>query len=160
MTRSASASLQRSEFEDFLFAPIGEESNGMSLSVISALARLDLDPWLEAGNLARMPTKTATERVAQLISSLPERKSARLDPEAIAIRLIALLPRQGSSKALKDAPARRAGAAINSQVIAIAILLAFLLSTQFLKRSRESPAQTDGDRAPASSTVSPPGLER
>jgi len=46
MTRSATVSLQRSEFDDFLFAPIGDEKNGMLLSVISALARLDLDPWL------------------------------------------------------------------------------------------------------------------
>jgi hypothetical protein len=36
------------EFENFLFAPIGEDSNGMVLSVLSALARLDIDPWQEA----------------------------------------------------------------------------------------------------------------
>jgi hypothetical protein len=41
-------SLPRSEFGAFLFASIGEESNGMALSVISALARLGIDPWQEA----------------------------------------------------------------------------------------------------------------
>jgi len=30
------------EFDAFLFAPIGDEGNGQSLSVISALARLDV----------------------------------------------------------------------------------------------------------------------
>jgi hypothetical protein len=37
-----------SEFDDFLYASIGEDSNGVLLSVLSALARLDVDPWEEA----------------------------------------------------------------------------------------------------------------
>jgi hypothetical protein len=48
MTYSGSASRLGSEFDDFLFAPIGEDRNGMLLSVLSALARLDIDPWQEA----------------------------------------------------------------------------------------------------------------
>jgi hypothetical protein len=38
-----SASLLGPEFDDFLFATIGEQGNGMLLSVASALARLDAD---------------------------------------------------------------------------------------------------------------------
>ncbi len=41
-----------SEFDNFLFAPIGVDKNGMVLSVVSALARLDVDPWEEAEELA------------------------------------------------------------------------------------------------------------
>lgn len=44
-------SLPNSEFNAFVFAPIGEERNGMLLSVMSALARRDIDPWQEAARL-------------------------------------------------------------------------------------------------------------
>ena len=36
------------EFDDFLCASIGEEENGMALSVMSAFARRNVDPWEEA----------------------------------------------------------------------------------------------------------------
>ena len=63
MKHPATVVAQRSEFDRFLFAPIGEEKNGMLLSVLSALARLDLDPWREAAELARMPKHTAKQRL-------------------------------------------------------------------------------------------------
>jgi hypothetical protein len=44
MTRVTAATLGM-EFDDFLFAPIGDDRNGMLLSVLSVLARLDFDPW-------------------------------------------------------------------------------------------------------------------
>jgi hypothetical protein len=156
ITRSASASVQRPEFDDFLFAPIGDERNGMLLSVISALARLDLDPWSEAARLARMPRETATERMTSLISALPDETSAHRDPEAIAARLIALLPCPGASSAPQRAPLPGATAAISPGVIIFVILMAFLLSNQFLMRSRQPPAQAESARAPASSMVAPP----
>jgi hypothetical protein len=98
MTGSVWATSLGSEFDDFLFAPIAEESNGMLLSVISALARLDLDPWQEAIKLAGLPRETATKRLASLlIAALTGGPSAHLDPGTIAARLIALLPRRASS---------------------------------------------------------------
>src|ERR1700751_4445600 len=88
MTRSASFSVLASEFDDFLFAPIGEDRNGMLLSVLSALARLDVDPWQEAAELARLPGETGTQRLASLIAALPDRPSPHLDPGTIAARLV------------------------------------------------------------------------
>jgi hypothetical protein len=70
MVHSQSACLLGPEFDDFLFAPLGEEKNGMLLRVVSALARLDLDPWQETTSLARLPKETATERLAALIAAL------------------------------------------------------------------------------------------
>jgi hypothetical protein len=58
MTRSAMTALLGPEFDAFLYAPVDEEGNGVLLSVLSALARLDVDPWREAAELARMPTIT------------------------------------------------------------------------------------------------------
>lgn len=60
MIRSTSVSVLGSEFDDFLFAPIGEDKNDMPLSMLSALARLDIDPWQEAAELSRLPEETAT----------------------------------------------------------------------------------------------------
>ena len=72
MTRSSVDLHLAPEFEDFLFAPVGEDEHGMLLSVLSALARLNIDPWREAAKLAGMPVKTATERLASLIAALPD----------------------------------------------------------------------------------------
>src|SRR5665213_2108083 len=96
MTRSSLASVLAPEFDDFLFAPIGEERNGMPLSVVSALARLDVDPWQEAANLAELPRTTATRRLTSLIATLPDKPTTNLAPGANAASLIARLPRRAS----------------------------------------------------------------
>jgi hypothetical protein len=49
MTRSSSAFRLGSEFDDFLFAPIGgQDRDGLMVSVLSALARVNFDPWQES----------------------------------------------------------------------------------------------------------------
>ena len=44
ITRSRKPDFLGAEFNEFLFAPIGADATGTSLTVVSALARLDLDP--------------------------------------------------------------------------------------------------------------------
>src|SRR5271156_2665800 len=83
------------EFNDFLFAPIGADRNGGYLSVVSALARLDLDPWAEAAKLAKLPVEIATQKLSSLLQEVP---LARQDPGQIAARLVALLPRGLNAK--------------------------------------------------------------
>ncbi len=155
MTRSASISRLTSEFDDFLFAPIGDERNGMLLSVLSALARLGVDPWLEAAHLTHMPEETATERMASLIAALPDRPSAQPDSASVAARLIALLPRGNATNKALRAPTPDGPAAAKSQTILFVTLMALLLGAQFFTASRQSPAPVGGEIAPASSTVSP-----
>jgi len=46
--------LRRSRLNDFLFAVVGREANGMTLSVVSVFARLENDPWQEASRLAKV----------------------------------------------------------------------------------------------------------
>jgi hypothetical protein len=48
MTPAASISFFRPEFDDFLYAAIYTDKDGMPLSVLSALARMNVDPWEEA----------------------------------------------------------------------------------------------------------------
>ena len=83
-----------SEFDQFLYASVEEGGSGAHLSVLSALARLEVDPWQEAANLAQMSRESATQRLASLIDSLPGKSLAHLNCRTVAARLIALLPRQ------------------------------------------------------------------
>jgi hypothetical protein len=150
MTGSASVSLRLSEFDDFLFAPIGDEKNGMSLTVLSALARLDVDPWQEAAALARMPKEAVADRMAVLISSLPERPPAHRDPEAIAARLVALLPRQDGSKAPQRVTPASRGDTTKLRVVVFVVLMTVLLSAQFFMRGHQPLAQAENAGGPAS----------
>jgi hypothetical protein len=147
-----------SEFDDFLFAPIAEESNGMMLSVISALARLDLDPWQEANNLAGLPGETATKRLASLLmAALPDGPSARRDPETIAARLTALLPRRAGPNIARritlfgadDVKKLRAGISM------YVVFMVFMLVAQLIMAIRQPSAQIDGVPAQAAVKVSP-----
>jgi hypothetical protein len=159
MTRAASAPRLGSEFNNFLFAPIGEERNGMLLSVLSALARLDVDPWREAAELAGLPGKTATERLASLIAMLPDGPSTPRDTRTIAARLIALLPRPARSEIPLRKPILGAGALTDSRAAKIftilisVIFVAFVLSTQWVVLSPQSSAQADSAQPPAAKTV-------
>jgi hypothetical protein len=83
------------QFNDFLYAPLGEDENGRRVSVLSALARLDIDPWERAAHLHALPGDAAVHELAALVAGLPERYSARAAPERIATALIALMPRRG-----------------------------------------------------------------
>ncbi|MGA9367188.1 MAG: hypothetical protein WBV35_07005, partial [Steroidobacteraceae bacterium] len=79
---AAVASVRRSKFEGFLLASIGEDGNdsGMQLSVLSALARQNLDPWEEAASLSSLPSEMATQRLTSLIAALPQGRSTRPQP--------------------------------------------------------------------------------
>ena len=81
----------RGEFDKFLFALIDDDKIETPLSVLSVLARLNLDPWAEAAALSQMPRPCAVRRLGSLIDALPDR-STQLDVVAISGRLIALLP--------------------------------------------------------------------
>ena len=93
MTHAAPALPIGREFDSFFFASIGEDRHGQPLSVLSALARSDVDPWEEAVALARMSRKKAKARLTALIAALPGEPIAALPLDAIASDLVALLPR-------------------------------------------------------------------
>jgi hypothetical protein len=50
---------------------VGEEQNGIPLSMVSALSRLGLYPWVEAGRLSSLGRREAIEQLARLITKLP-----------------------------------------------------------------------------------------
>ena len=84
--------LQRSDLNQFLFADIGTEANGTTLSVMSVFARRGSDPWTEAGRLAGLPKAEATDSLARMIATMPKTLWALPEAIVIAVRLIGLLP--------------------------------------------------------------------
>jgi hypothetical protein len=135
--RARSSGFLGPEFDDFLFATIGADQNGGYLSVVSALARMDLDPWAEAAKLAKLPAEIATQKLSSLIAALQEIPSARQEPRKIAARLVALLPGGLSVKARpKNFPGGKAmtnsRSAFSVFLCAFALLLAFQAVMHFV----------------------------
>ena len=102
MTLSARFSLLHSDLNDFLFAPVGDQQNGMPLNVISALIRLDVDPWKEAKRLAALPATVAAESLAIMIARLPLSRPDPSDNLETSNRLVALLPKRRHDALAKD----------------------------------------------------------
>lgn len=80
------------QFDDFLFARIDEGSDATPLSVLSMLARLDIDPWEEAAKLARLPRAAAARRLVDCIAATPGAPSAYLNTKTVSDKLLNLLP--------------------------------------------------------------------
>jgi len=78
------------EFQPFLQSKLWEEKNETRLTVLSALARLDIDPWLEAAELAALPKVGAEKRLADRLGKLPGAPSAPLDVDTFCGRSVSL----------------------------------------------------------------------
>ena len=149
MAAALSPFFRDTAFDPFLFSAIGEERNGMLLSMVSALARLDLDPWREAASLSRLPAKAATERLTALLTSMP---SAQIEPPAPAtiLRLINLLPRATP----REAWAPVAAVATRSNLfwpiagVLILVLLATCAEQWAARRTAEAPGVAPMTSAP------------
>lgn len=107
---SSTALAHRPELDEFLYAAIGEERNGMLLTVLSALGRLGLDPWSEADRFSDMPKTLAAQMLAPMIARLPEGLWAAADAQAIATRLVKLLPQRREQKSATAPGSAVAGA--------------------------------------------------
>src|SRR6202522_1694847 len=140
--------LPGSKFNDFLFAPIGEDRDGMLVSVLSGLARSDVDPWQEAARLAELLEETATARLASLIGALPDRVASYPESRTIAARLVALLPLPLASSGVSQGASGSAWAAMNSRPWWIYVVaVSFVLVSQFLIVSHQLLARSDDAEA-------------
>ena len=92
MTLPVRFSLLHSDLNDFLFASVGDQQSGMPLNVVSALTRLDVDPWEAAARLAALPKSLAAEALAPMIAQLPIFRRQHSDNLVISQRLVELLP--------------------------------------------------------------------
>ncbi len=160
MHRTSSLTGPGSQFDVFLFALVGEDSNGLPLSVVSALARMDIDPWEEAAKLAELPPDIAIQRLTDLFSAIPDETLGSSERSVIANRLIALLqhrprfrPRAGPDMPTPETPAM-AGIQPRTYALLFALyVFLFLLFTQ-INMSRRHPQTQDGiDHVALSATV-------
>jgi hypothetical protein len=153
-----------SRYDEFLFASICEEANGMRLSVVSALARMNVDPWEEATRLAAMPS-TIAERT--LISTLGLASDRSFDPsqaESIAARLVRLLPQRQqpqrqqqrrSAAAATTEAARTEAARIGRQRVFYWMMFLALAMAMSLFSPRQD-AKTDVGASPSTSGETSP----
>jgi len=91
-----------SQFENFLFAVIGEGEHGTPLTVISAFARCGKDPWAEAARLAELPEAQAIDNLNSFIAKIPPAWCSIPDGRATAARLRSLLPHPAKVHARKS----------------------------------------------------------
>jgi len=152
MTHAALTPLLGPQFDNFLFASIGDDRSGPLLSVVSALARLDVDPWKEAASLAGMPRDVAKQRLTSLIASLPNCATTGLCPEITAARLIALLPQAESVKTAAASTLRPVVPIPRSRLFLALGVLALLVVGYFVFATGASNAPQDARGAPATTS--------
>lgn len=161
MTRPATLDSLGPEFDPFLCASIGADRNGMPLSVMSALARMDIDPWQEAARLTALPQDAATRSLEALLASRPgaqpqpaqpsasnpsapqptSTQPAGIQPDgtrpdasggATAARLIALLPRRAPVNLQPRNGPAHAGATVLGHHVQLSMVLWLVLMAVLL----------------------------
>ena len=143
-----------SEFDAFLFAPIGEDGNGLTLRVVSVLGRLNLDPWQEASTLAGLPAEAAVRKLASLLAVLT---IPLLEPGVVANHLVALLPHpatltRGPIRTVRAELIARPRLALRAIVLALWILCLLALQVTAIWRD----ASPDSDAAQAAHAPAQP----
>ncbi len=91
------------EFERFLHASVGEDRNGYVVTVLSTLARLDLDPWKETAELVTLGRDAARARLGTLLARFRDVPTLASDHGRVARDLSQLLPESPTSGTLKRA---------------------------------------------------------
>jgi hypothetical protein len=84
-------------FDRFLYAPICER-NEITVSVLSALTRQDIDPWQLAAQLTRLPKAQAVKCLASIVEESDTRRWSRSEANEVAARLVEFLPSQNNSE--------------------------------------------------------------
>lgn len=85
-------------FDRFLYASVGEDRNGYVVTVLSALARLGLDPWQEASELGALSRDVAHNRLSSLLSGFGDVPALLLEHGSKARELAHLLPQDHSQE--------------------------------------------------------------
>jgi hypothetical protein len=141
-----------SQYDAFLFASVCA-TNEMTLSVLSVLARQDVDPWQEAARLAQLPRDQA---ISSLASQIRKSKSQRWSPSEasiLAVRLIELLPSHSPSSPpwTDDGNGR-----LTFWVIAGMLFMSLAISGNSTQQTKDPGASTHG----VSMTVQKDGVSR
>ena len=119
--------------DPFLYAAVGEDRNGNTVTMLSTLARLGLEPWDTAANLADLAPEEARTRLGDLLIRFRDVPALGRDHAAITLRLIELLPiatgRRAARATERPAPA---GAMGLGSILAVLMLILYLVQALFL----------------------------
>jgi hypothetical protein len=143
----------RTDYDAFLYSTVGDDANGHPLTLLTVLARLGVDPWEEAADLASLPTEPAMQRLAARLESMPNGPASAADTVNIVSRLIELLhraavpvPAAARKDSLLEIPVHvkvvKQAKAINPAVYYLVGIL-FLLITQWAVTSRHGQPSMD-----------------
>ena len=91
-----------SDYDAFLFAELGEDRNGAAVTVLSALARIDLEPWNEARELSNLAREDAQVRLTTHFEAITDIPALALASEGRAAKLVSLLPKREPLRASKS----------------------------------------------------------
>jgi hypothetical protein len=147
MANQRSALNVTSRYNDFLFAPICDEPGGTRLSVLSALARMNVDPWEEAARLATLSTPDAQKTLVSTLNLFPDKRQMPAETEILAARLVALLPKTDEATAAKAAKIVEDHA---QRTIYWFVWLCFAIAMSFLSPHQPAPTTSAGDSASTS----------
>ena len=86
-----------SQFDRFLFTPLYQDRE-TPLSVLSALARQDVDAWQEAARLNQLPKGAAINSLASTIWKTNSERWSPSDASIVAAGLVELLPSHHASR--------------------------------------------------------------
>ncbi|PRY80528.1 hypothetical protein CLV80_101383 [Yoonia maritima] len=118
---------QNPAFERFLSATVGEDVNGINISVLSMLARLEVDPWTEASNLAAMPNGPARKRLDTLMTRFKDVPTLGRDQGKVISALLDLLPRKRTATTARPADEQIDLPALAMRVPIYGYIIAFLI---------------------------------
>lgn len=148
MVRSTAPHLSLpSTYNDFLYAPVGEDKNGVYLTVLSMLARQNLDPWEEAAGLSRLPRDGAKQKLVSMITASSGEPSTTAELRAVADRVLALLPGCASMDKSRDVSAGAPPPGLSparSKLLLIAIYIGVVLFGQWIAAGAFEKARVEG----------------
>ena len=97
MTVLPDYALSRARYTAFLFTVVGTErsdapNSGEDITVLTALARIGIDPWQEAARLSLLPRAEAAKSLAATFINLPDTRWTLGDAAGTAQRIVDTLP--------------------------------------------------------------------
>lgn len=120
------------EFERFLYASVGKDRRGYAVTVLSALARLGLDPWKETAELVMLGRAAAQTRLGKQLARFWDVPTLASEHLKVARDLSQLLPEGRMSGSLKRSAETVTGDRMSmSKAIWVALGIAFLLLQVF-----------------------------
>jgi hypothetical protein len=121
------------EFEQFLYASVGKDRRGYAVTVLSALARLGLDPWKETAELVTLGRAAAQTRLGKQLARFWDVPTLASDHLMVARDLSQLLPEGRMSGSPKRSADTVTGDRMSmSKAIWVALGIALLLLQVFL----------------------------